>query len=242
MNRIKTAVILAGGAGTRMNPCTGKKLRPDRPKPMIEIAGKPILHWILEKWLSAYEISHVVFGVAYKKEFLIDYFTTNNMGMKIDFSEHSVEGGTGEGFKKAISRFVNDEVFLAMNGDELTNLDINKLVESHVQNDGIATIVTAPLKASYGVLAIDEHNTITGFHEKQACHDIPVSAGIYVFNREIVDYIPSTGSIERVTFHDLAKKKLLKAYRLPINKKWFTVNNLKQLEITKKEIVTLWST
>jgi len=242
MNKIKTAVILAGGAGTRMNPYTGKKLRPDRPKPMIEIAGKPILHWTLEKWLSAYDIRHVVFGVAYKKEFLIDYFRKNNMGLKIDFSVHSVEGGTGEGFKKAITRFVNDEVFLAMNGDELTNLNINELAEYHVQNNGIATIVTAPLKAPYGVLAIDEHNTITGFHEKQACGDMPVSTGMYVFNREILDCIPPVGSIERVTFCNLAKKNLLKAYRLPCDKKWFTVNNLKQLEMAKKEITNLWST
>lgn len=240
MYKIKTAVILAGGAGNRINPYMGKKFEPDRPKPMIEVAGKPLLHWTLEKWLSAYNVQHVVFGVAYKKEFIIDYFTKNNLGMKIDFSEHSVEGETGEGFKKAISRFVEDDIFLAMNGDELTNLNISELVDFHVKSRGIATIVTAPHEVPYGVLVIDGNNTITGFHEKQVRYDLPISAGIYVFNKEILDYIPSTGSIEKITFNSLAQKRLLKAYQLPSNKKWYTVNNIKQLEIVRKEINNLW--
>ena len=160
--------------------------------------------------------------------------------MKIDFSEHSVEGETGEGFKEAISRFVKDDTFLAMNGDELTNLNINKLVEFHVKNKGIATIVVAPHKVPFGVIDIGNDNTIVGFREKPICYDIFVSIGIYVFNREIINYIPLTGSIEKITFNKLAQKGLLKAYKLPRDKKWMTVNNLKELALVRKEIHNLW--
>lgn len=233
MNKIKTAVILAGGAGLRMGEI-------DRPKPMVDIRGKPLLHWTLERWLSKYDIQHVVFGVAYKKEVVINYFTKNNLEMKIDFSEHSVEGETGEGFRKAISRFVEEDTFLAMNGDELTNLDINDLFNFHQRDRGIATIVTTPLKMPYGVLTIDKENNITSFNEKKVIKDLPISAGIYVFERDILDYLPLAGTIEKTTFNVLAQKKLLKSYSLPEDKKWYTVNNLKQLEVAKKDIRNLW--
>ena len=233
MGKIKTAVILAGGAGLRMG-------RTDRPKPMIDIKSKPLLHWTLEKWLSAYDIQHIVFGVAYKKEVVIDYFTKNNLEMKIDFSEHSVEGETGEGFRKAISRFVEEETFLAMNGDELTNLNINELVDFHQKGRGIATIVTTPLKMPYGVLTINKNNDIVSFNEKKVIKDLPISTGIYVFEKKIINYLPLTGNIEKKTFNVLAQKGLLKSYSLPEDKKWYTVNNLKQLEVAKKEINNLW--
>ena len=233
MNKIKTAVILAGGAGLRMGEI-------DRPKPMVDIRGKPLLHWTLERWLSKYDIQHVVFGVAYKKEVVINYFTKNNLEMKIDFSEHSVEGETGEGFRKAISRFVEDDTFLAMNGDELTNLNINELFNFHQRDKGIATIVTTPLKMPYGVLTIDKENNIASFNEKKVIKDLPISAGIYVFERDILDYLPLAGTIEKTTFNVLAQKKLLKSYSLPEDKKWYTVNNLKQLEVAKKDIRNLW--
>ncbi len=233
MDKIKTAVILAGGAGLRMG-------KTDRPKPMIDLKGKPLLHWTLEKWLSVYDIQHVVFGVAYKKEVVIDYFTKNNLEMKIDFSEHSIEGETGEGFRKAISRFVEEDTFLAMNGDELTNLNINELVNFHQRDRGIATIVTTPLKIPYGVLTIDQANNITSFNEKKVIKNLPISTGIYVFEKKILDYLPITGNIEKTTFNVLAKKSLLKSYSLPEDKKWYTVNNLKQLEVARKEINNLW--
>ncbi|MEM7824408.1 MAG: sugar phosphate nucleotidyltransferase, partial [Candidatus Aenigmatarchaeota archaeon] len=111
---VKTAVVLVGGAGLRMYPLTENK-----PKCMIEIAGKPILFWVLN-WLKSNGIKNVVVGVAYKKEIVVNYLKNNNFGLNIAISEHSVEGETGEGFRLAIERYVNDENFIAMNGDELT--------------------------------------------------------------------------------------------------------------------------
>ena len=240
LTKIKTAVILAGGVGTRMGDCGDENSQKAVPKPMLDIAGKPLLHWTIEKWLARHDIRHIVIGVAYRKEFIIDYFSQNALGTKIDFSEHSIEGETGEGFRKAIARCVDDDIFLAMNGDELTNLNIYELVDFHMRKKGIATVVAAPLEVPYGVLEIDGNCNITGFLEKPVRHDILISAGVYIFNHEILDYLPLKGRIEDITFKDLAKKGLLAAYTLPSDKKWFTVNNPKQLAIAEREIHNLW--
>ena len=225
--KVRTAVILAGGAGTRMGRYEDGNSEKAVPKPMLEIAGKPLLHWTIEKWLVRHDVRHIVIGVAYRKEFIIDYFTRNSLGTKIDFSEHSLEGETGEGFRKAIARFIDDDIFLAMNEDELTNLNIHELVE-------------APCEVPYGVLEIGMDCSITGFLEKPVRRDILISAGVYIFSHEILDYLPVKGRIEDITFKDLAKQGLLAAYTLPSDKKWFTVNNPKQLAIAQREIHNLW--
>src|SRR3990170_8059704 len=118
-SKLKTAVVLAGGEGTRLRPLTN-----DVPKPMIKILGKPILQWVIE-WLTNNGISNIVIGVSYKKEAVMNYFKDGSeFNCNIRYSVHSIEGETGEGFRLAIRRHVDDDIFLAMNGDEMTNFNI----------------------------------------------------------------------------------------------------------------------
>ena len=149
MRKIKTAVILVGGAGLRMRPFTE-----DMPKCMVRLKGKPLIHWTVS-WLKNCGFEHLVLGVAYRKEAVINYLKENSQGLKIDFSEHTVEGETGEGFRLAISRFVKDDDFLAMNGDELTNLDLERLEELHLKNKPLATISVAPMRSPFGILELE---------------------------------------------------------------------------------------
>ena len=229
MEKIKTAVILVGGSGLRMRPFTE-----DIPKCMVPLQGKPLIHWIVS-WLKSYGFKHIVMGVAYRKEVVIKYLTDNPQGLKIDFSEHTVEGETGEGFRLAISRFVKDEDFLAMNGDEITSLDLERLEALHLKNDPVATIAVAPMRSPFGVLEL-EGDDIVGFKEKTLLENMPVSIGVYIFNRKILDYIPVTGSIERVVFPLLAQKRALKACILKPDESWLTVNSIKDLSIAEKEL------
>jgi NDP-sugar pyrophosphorylase family protein len=229
-DKIKTAVILVGGAGLRMGPLTEEK-----PKAMIEVAGKPVIYWVLN-WLKGYGIENVVLGVAYKKEVIMDYIKKNNsFGMNIKFSEHSVEGETGEGFRLAIERYVNDENFIAMNGDELTNLDLSKLIEKHLKNKQFVTIAISPLKSPFGIIELWE-DSIIGFKEKPIITDKFVSAGIYIFNKKIKEFLPQKGSIERTTFPLLAEKGLIKAYKMSCNERWSTVNTMKDIINAEEEI------
>jgi NDP-sugar pyrophosphorylase family protein len=232
LKKLETAVILVGGSGLRMRPFTE-----DMPKCMIPLQGKPLIYWIVS-WLKSYGFKHIVMGVAYHKEVVITYLKENPQGLKIDFSEHTVEGETGEGFRLAISRFVKDEDFLAMNGDEITSLDLLRLEELHLKSKSVATIAVAPMRSPFGVLQLDGDD-IVGFKEKTLLENMPVSIGVYVFNRKILSYIPETGSIERTVFPLLAEKRLLKACRLKPDELWLTINSVKDLSVAEAEFAKL---
>jgi mannose-1-phosphate guanylyltransferase len=232
LNKIETAVILVGGSGLRMRPFTE-----DKPKCMIPLQGKPLIYWTIN-WLKNYGFKHIVMGVAYQKEVVISYLRENSQGLKIDFSEHTVEGETGEGFRLAISRFVEDEDFLAMNGDEITSLDLERLEELHLKNKPVATISVAPMRSPFGILEL-AGDDVVGFKEKALVENMLVSIGVYIFNRKIVDYIPQTGSIERSVFPVLAQKRLLKACRLKQNELWLTINSVKDLSVAEKEFSSI---
>lgn len=232
MKKIKTAVILVGGSGLRMRPLTD-----DVPKCMIPLQGKPLIHWTLN-WLRNYGFKHIVLGVSYRKEAIISYLKENPVGMDIDFSEHTLEGETGEGFRLAIKRYVDDKAFLAMNGDEITNLNLERLEEFHLKHRPIATIAVSPMRSPFGILEIDGDD-IVGFREKAILEDKLVNIGIYLFNHEILGYLPMKGSIEKTTFPLLAKKRLLKACRLIKNELWLTINSVKDLSVAEKEFALI---
>jgi mannose-1-phosphate guanylyltransferase len=232
MRKIQTAVILVGGAGLRMRPFTE-----DMPKCMVPIKGKPLIHWTVS-WLKSYGFKHLVLGVAYHKEKVIDYLTKNPQGLKIDFSEHTVEGETGEGFRLAITRFVKDDDFLAMNGDELTSLDLERLEELHLKNRPVATVTVAPMRSPFGILEL-EGDDVVSFKEKPLVENMFVSIGIYIFNKEILNYIPENGSIEKKVFPLLAKKRALKVCRLKPDELWLTINSVKDLSVAEKEFTEL---
>lgn len=232
--KITTAVVLVGGSGLRMRPLTE-----DMPKCMIRLHGKPLIHWTLN-WLKDYGVNHVVLGVSYRKEAIINYFRDNPSGIMIDFSEHTQDGETGEGFRLAIKRHVNDTDFFAMNGDELTNLDLKHFADFHLKQEGLATIAVSPMQSPFAVLEI-KGNDIRGFKEKPLLEDIFVSAGIYVFNHAITEFLPQKGSIEKTAFPALAARSKLKAYKLKEKERWLTVNCMKDLSIAEKEFASLRS-
>lgn len=225
---IKTAVILAGGEGLRLRPLTD-----DSPKSMILVAGKPLLQWIIE-WVKGNGILEIVVGVAYKKERIIDFLGDGSrFGVNIEYSEHTVEGGTGEGFRLAIERHVDDELFLAMNGDELVDLSVPDFGMYHRSSGGIATIAVGPLRSPYGVVEIDGKDVV-GFREKPILQSHYVSIGTYIFSRQILEYLPKTGDVERTAFPRLASVRKLKAY--VHNGFWATINTLKDLEDAENQL------
>ena len=226
--RTHTGVIVVGGAGLRMRPLTE-----NIPKAMIELHGKPLIYWTLN-WLKKYGFKHIVLGVAHRKEVVVDYVQKNGFGLDIDFSVHTVEGETGEGFRLATERYVRDENFLAINGDELSNLNLNKLMDFHLKHRPVATIAVSPMRSPYGIIEI-RGNDIISFNEKPILEDKLVSTGIYVFSHEILDYLPRKGALEKTTFPLLAEKKLLKAYKLDQNELWMTINSVKDLSEAEKK-------
>jgi NDP-sugar pyrophosphorylase family protein len=201
---------------------------------MVKVAGKPILQWVIE-WLKFNGIQNLVIGVAHKKENIMRYFGDGSkMGVRIKYSVHSVEGETGEGFRLAISRYVNDDLFVAMNGDEMTNFRLNEMIDHHVTNNVTATIAVTNPVSPYGVIRINDEGLIESFEEKPIISSLFVSIGTYVFDRDILKYLPEKGAIERTTFPLLAKRKLLGAYK--IKGDWLTVNTIKDLQNTENDL------
>ena len=228
---IETAVIIAGGKGLRLGPYTE-----DLPKPMISLLGKPLLQWVLE-WLVGEEVKRAVIGVAYKKEKIMDYFKDGSAyGIELTYSNHMLESGTGGAFRLAIENMqVDDEVFLAMNGDELTDVSLKNFVDFHQAQGGIATVLASPLRSQFGVMEIDTQHTVTSFQEKPLIDTKFTSAGVYIFDKKIYGYLPSKGSIERETFVKLTEEQKLKAFRY--FGFWRTVNTIKDLEMTENELI-----
>jgi len=226
--RVKTAIILAGGAGLRLRPLTQES-----PKAMINVSGKPLLQWMIE-WLRVNDVRNIVVGVAYKKRKIIDYFKDGEtLDVKIKYSTHTIEGGTNEGFKLAIQRHVRDEAFLAMNGDELVDINVNKMLTHHRKHRGVATIAVGHLRSPYGIVELDGAD-ITGFHEKPTLKSILVSTGVYMFSQDVLRYLPDSGDIERTMFPKLSSMHKLRAY--VHNGFWATVNSLKDLEEVEMQL------
>jgi mannose-1-phosphate guanylyltransferase len=227
--KINTAVVLAGGEGDRLKPLTN-----GIPKGMVKINNKPLLQLVVE-WLRKNDVCEIVLGVAYLKDKIIDYFGDGtDFGVNIKYSVHTVEGGTGEGFRQAISRFVDRQVFFALNGDQITDIRLRDLADFHMRSKSVATMAIAKLRCPYGHVKIDDENNVSGFLEKPRCAHMSCNTGIYVFSREILRYLPETGDIEKTAFLALAKARLLKAY--PYEGLFITVNTHKDLIEARQQL------
>lgn len=230
LERPHTAVILAGGEGVRLRPITQ-----DLPKVLVKVGGKPLLQWVIE-WLKENRVNRVVIGVAYLKERIMDYFGNgSNFGVHITYSHHSVEGGTGEGFRLAIARYVNDNVFFALNGDQITNIKLDAMMRTHAKTGAIATIAVVHPRLPFGLVDIDRHNNCRGFLEKPVLTDRYISTGVYVFDKRITEYLPDRGDLERSTFPKLTRTHKLSAYKHPGS--FITVNSLRELEEAEKSML-----
>ncbi|MEM2226914.1 MAG: nucleotidyltransferase family protein [Candidatus Bathyarchaeia archaeon] len=222
-------MVLSGGPGTRLKPLTDNV-----PKGLVIVGGKALLDWILE-WLSDSGVRRVVMGVAHLKEKIMDHVGDGSKyGLEVEYSVHTVEGGTAEGFRLAIQRHVDDEDFFAMNGDQIVDLSLDRLAEFHMAHRPIATIVGGRARCAFGHLLRDDRGNLSGFLEKPLCNHALISTGIYAFNKRILEYMPERGDIEEAVFPELAKRGLAKIF--PFEGKFLTVNTLKDLMEANEEM------
>ena len=221
-------VILAGGLGTRISEETHLK-----PKPMIEIGGKPIL-WHIMKSYSAFGINDFVICCGYKgymiKEYFANYFLhtfdvtfdmkNNKMEVhrksaepwKVTLVDTGLETMTGGRLKK-VQDFVDDETFCFTYGDGVSNVDISKLIEFHNNSNTLATVTAVQPPGRFGTLDITG-NKITNFEEKPAGDGNWINGGFFVLEPKIFDYIDGDSTIwERQPLENLANDKQLSAFR-----------------------------
>ena len=229
---LKNAIIIAGGRGTRLNEKTE-----EIPKPLIKVGGVPLIERIL-LWLKKNGVENVFIGVDYKKEMIKNYLGNGTaFGMNIIYTENNLESnkkkGTEYAFKPAVEKASElADNFYAMNGDQITDLQLEGLTNAHIKTGAIATMVTINLKTNFGVVEV-KNNKVINFQEKGKVSNTLMNSGIYVFNKKIKDYLVD-GNIEEKTFKKLAKEG--KLYSFFYDGEWVTVNDKKQLDEVEKSL------
>ncbi len=180
------AVIMAGGAGSRLRPLTI-----ERPKPMISIVNKPVMAHILDL-LKRHNITDVMVTVQYLADLIQDFFGDGStLGMTIHYQVEDVPLGTAGSVKNA-QAFL-DETFLVISGDALTNFNLTELVDYHQQRHTLATLALYRLAdpVDYGVININNEGQITQFQEKPSRGAVMsdyVNTGIYVLEPGILNF------------------------------------------------------
>lgn len=203
-NTFMKVVILAGGLGTRISEESHLK-----PKPMIEIGGRPIL-WHIMKYYSEFGFHDFVICLGYKqyvvKEFFADYFlhtsdvtfdlANNKMEVHNNYAEpwkvtlvdtglHTMTGGR----VKRIQPYIGDEPFMLTYGDGVCNVDLEALVKFHKSHGRIATVTTVNIGQQKGVLDIGPDNVIRSFREKSDSDGAVINGGFMVMNPQVFDYL-----------------------------------------------------
>jgi mannose-1-phosphate guanylyltransferase len=215
------AVVLAGGFGKRLAPLTSEV-----PKPLLSVGGKPILVRQIE-WLRGFGIRDVVLAVGYLRHKIFEALGDGRrFGVRIFYSVEEEPLGTGGAIKNA-EPFITDDIFIVLNGDVLTNLSLDKLVEALGDVDGAIALV--PLRSPYGIVEFDANGHVTHFREKPLLEGFYINAGVYALRRKILSELPDRGNIEETLFPRLAQQRRLKAvvYRDVF---WKSVDSLKDLE------------
>jgi NDP-sugar pyrophosphorylase family protein len=199
------AVILAGGRGTRLRPFTASF-----PKPLVPLGDTPVIEVLIQRLLRC-GITDITLTLGHLAELVQAYFFHRRhlSQLKLDYViEHEPTGTAGS----LASVDGLTETFLAMNGDLLTDLDFNELVDFHHHNGGVLTIATQKrhVKIDLGVLEFDETSRITNYIEKPE-HSYHVSMGVYVYEPSVLRYITRG---EYLDFPDLVLRLLADGQRV----------------------------
>lgn len=197
------AMILAAGKGTRVRPLTN-----EMPKPMIPIIGKPVMEYLIEE-LARHGFDEIMINVSHLPEKIESYFGNGErLGVEIGYSfEGHIEDGEiqaealgSAGGLKRIQEFGGffDDTFLVVCGDALIDLDLTTAVRQHWKSGAVASICTSAVEpeqvVDYGVVVSDDKGQITSFQEKPQVQEAlsnKVNTGIYIFEPEVLDLIPS---------------------------------------------------
>ncbi len=243
-------VILAGGFGTRLIEETL-----DRPKPMVEIGGMPVM-WHIMKEYSYYGFNEFIICAGYKqnmiKEWFANYFlyksdvTFDYTGGKNDFVINRskcepwkvtvVDTGyytlTG-GRLARIKEYVGNETFMMTYGDGVCDVDIQKLVDFHKENGRVATITAVKLDQQKGILDINDNNSVKSFREKNIADSAYINAGYMVLEPKVFDYIADRDiSFEAEPLEKIAKDGELMSY---IHKGfWQCMDNIREKQILEE--------
>lgn len=244
------AVILAGGFGTRLAEETDM-----RPKPLVEIGGKPIL-WHIMKIYEAAGFNEFIICCGYKSQMVKNYFVnyfTENYDLTVDLAANHVafHGNPSEKWKvtlvdtglhtmtggrlKRIRPYLNEETFSLTYGDGVAEIDMRKVVAFHKAHGKNATVTAVPQPGRFGILDLAENGGVSSFHEKPEQGGGWINGGFFVLDAKAIDHVEGDETIwERKPLERLASENQLMAYRH--TGFWRPMDTLRD----KRELEQLW--
>ncbi|MBI2133057.1 NTP transferase domain-containing protein [Candidatus Woesearchaeota archaeon] len=198
-------VILCGGEGTRLREYTEAI-----PKPMVEVGGKPII-WHIMKIYSHYGHDEFILCLGYKGEKIREYFGKNNSEKwKITFVDTGEKSNKAERLMQA-KGYIKDENFLVAYGDDVSDVDINKVIELHRKSGKIVTLTAVNPESQFGVLKLNS-DIVEGFIEKPKLEQW-VNGGFFCMKSTVFSHLRKGHELEDETFKELASKKEIAAYK-----------------------------
>jgi glucose-1-phosphate cytidylyltransferase len=247
-------VIFAGGLGTRISEETES-----RPKPMVEVGGKPIL-WHIMKIYSHFGFNDFVICLGYKgfliKEYFMQYYLHNSdITIELGSNKLDIHYTNAESFRvtlvdtglstktagrlKRIQRYVGDEDFMLTYGDGVSDVDLNKLLAFHRSHGKIATLTAVQPEARFGGMDLENNGSVKNFKEKPKEDDKWINGGFFVLKPDVFKYIEGDGDEtmwEDAPMEDLTNDKQLFAYKH--HGFWKCMDALRD----KIELENLWQT
>lgn len=214
-------VIFAGGLGTRISEETET-----RPKPMVEVGGKPIL-WHIMKIYSHFGYNDFIICLGYKgymiKEYFMNYFL-HNSDITIDIKNNHVEvhDSNSESFKvtlvetgldtktagrlKRVQKYIGEEDFMLTYGDGVCNVDINELLKFHQSHGKLATVTSVQMDARFGGMDVNKDGSVSSFREKAKDDSKWINGGFFVLKPEIFNYLE--GDMAEIMWEETPLEKL----------------------------------
>ena len=213
------AIVLAGGKAERLGDAAA-----GLPKSLVPVGGRPLLAWQLGRLAKAGVERVIVSCLGGHEQAFVDGLT--DVGVEIVCAGEPERLGRGGGIRFAATFRKESGDMLAMNGDELVDVDFGALLERHRSTGAAATVTVAQPPSQFGQVDLTDDDVVTGFHEVSR---VPywVNCGVYALSEEALDRFPEKGDHETTTFPELAGEGRLRAYRH--TGMWLTVNTPKEL-------------
>jgi NDP-sugar pyrophosphorylase family protein len=213
------ALVLAGGKAERLGEAAQ-----GLPKPLVPVAGFPLAGYAVARLVESGVTRVIVACRAGDEDAFLE--ALSGLGAEVEAVGESEPLGRGGGLRLAATRRQEEGPVLALNGDELLDVDFRALVAEHEQSGAAATLVVAQVRSPFGVVEVEEDGTVTGFREAPLL-DHWVNSGVYVLGEEALALLPEKGDHEQSTFPRLAGERRLHAHRH--EGVWLTVNTPKDL-------------
>lgn len=216
-------ILMVGGLGTRLRPLTD-----DTPKPLLKVGEKPILETIINRF-SSYGFNNIYLCVNYKSQAIEDYFGDgSDFGVNIKYIHEDKRMGTAGALSLIENKIT--EPFFVMNGDLLTNVNFENMLEYHLENQATATmgIREYDFQVPYGVVNLDNHHILS--IEEKPTHKFYVSGGMYILNPDILKFIPDNTYYDMPTLFETLIESKLKTISFPIREYWLDIGQLSDFQ------------